>query len=289
MSNTRILTPELIIQKTKCHNFSLVQKLNFWGSSLSDVTLLSELKNLKIVSLTMNKISTLEPFSHCLELEEIYMRKNEISDINQVDYLKNLKKLRILWLSENPCCADSKYRLKVINKLPQLNKLDDVVITPEEKRVAQTIEINYEGNQIYESPNYLKEEIKEESPGKRVNKWGRKKTKKNLIEPEEPKKLYEDNLKQISDLSVTQNKGQTQIKDISKIPDVTGVMSGNQIFDSFKRTDNLKGLKYTPLINVEVERPKNKVLDAIELLLPDLSVEELKYVLYEVGLKTENL
>ncbi|CAD7002699.1 unnamed protein product, partial [Ceratitis capitata] len=52
----------------------------------------------------VNKITTLQPFEDCLKLQELYLRKNNIQDINEIAYLQNLPVLKYLWLEENPCC-----------------------------------------------------------------------------------------------------------------------------------------------------------------------------------------
>ena len=59
-------------------------------------------------------------------LRELYLRKNSIRDINEIGCLKNLPKLRVLWLSDNPCANVEKYRMTVLKNLPKLTKLDTV-------------------------------------------------------------------------------------------------------------------------------------------------------------------
>lgn len=52
---------------------------------------------------SINKIRSLADFQYCPRLEELYVRQNDIRDLNQVCYLQNLSKLTNLWLGENPC------------------------------------------------------------------------------------------------------------------------------------------------------------------------------------------
>ena len=59
-------------------------------------------------------------------LRELYLRKNSIRDINEIGCLKNLPKLRVLWLSDNPCASVEQYRMTVLKNLPKLTKLDTV-------------------------------------------------------------------------------------------------------------------------------------------------------------------
>ena len=60
------------------------------------------------------------------KLRELYLRKNSINDINEIGCLKNLPRLRVLWLSDNPCATVEKYRMTVLKNLPKLTKLDTV-------------------------------------------------------------------------------------------------------------------------------------------------------------------
>ena len=82
----------------------------------------------------MNSISTLSDIQHCKNLQELYIRKNQIPDISDVCWLRDLPRLKNLWLEENPCAVGDPdlYRLTVIRALPQLSKLDNVAVTPEE-------------------------------------------------------------------------------------------------------------------------------------------------------------
>ncbi|CAO1370305.1 unnamed protein product [Diamesa serratosioi] len=86
----------------------------------------------------VNKISTLSDFEDCPNLQELYLRKNNIQEINDLVYLQNLTKLKFLWLEENPCVdsAGPNYRKIVLRALPKLIKLDNVEVTPEEVQDA---------------------------------------------------------------------------------------------------------------------------------------------------------
>lgn len=65
--------------------------------------------------------------SQCQNLSELYLRKNSIPSLNELFHLKNLPRLRVLWLSENPCCGPDphRYRMTVLRNLPNLQKLDN--------------------------------------------------------------------------------------------------------------------------------------------------------------------
>ena len=75
---------------------------------------------------SVNDITTLEDFSYCPNLQELYIRNNKIGDLRQICYLKDLDKLRILWLADNPCATVDNYRSTVLRNLPGLQKLDNI-------------------------------------------------------------------------------------------------------------------------------------------------------------------
>lgn len=69
--------------------------------------------------------------------QELYLRKNCITDLREIRHLIKLPSLKVLWLHDNPCATVDNYREIVIHHLPNLVKLDNNIITPEEKQDAQ--------------------------------------------------------------------------------------------------------------------------------------------------------
>ncbi|XP_076233827.1 uncharacterized protein LOC143178836 isoform X2 [Calliopsis andreniformis] len=132
------LTEEMVVARTRMSDFSTVKKLNCWGSELTDVSILRKMKNVEVLSLSVNNINTLADFQYCLSLQDLFVRKNNIKDLNEVCYLQGLPNLRNLWLGENPCAEKEGYRLTVLRALPNLQKLDDKVVSPEEVQTALT-------------------------------------------------------------------------------------------------------------------------------------------------------
>lgn len=122
-----MLTKEQVLTKCQVKSLDEVKKLTVWGSDIENIDLINEMPNLEVVSLSLNKISSLKPFENCLNLKELYLRKNNISDIEELKYLSNCKSLKILWLAENPVCDLSDYREKVLETLPQVMKLDNIL------------------------------------------------------------------------------------------------------------------------------------------------------------------
>jgi hypothetical protein len=134
---TKKLTRELIAQKVKSDRKESIRNLNLWGSNIEDISIIEEMPSLEVVSLSVNKIRTLRPFANLDNLRELYLRRNLISNLNEIKYLTECQNLSVLWLSENPICDNPNYRSVVICVLPQLQKLDDITITDEERDRAQ--------------------------------------------------------------------------------------------------------------------------------------------------------
>lgn len=101
-----------------------------------NITNLDVFENLEIVSLSLNKMSSLAPFACCKKLKELHLRKNQICDINEVQYVQNLPLLHTLLLTDNPICNTSDYRIKVISFLPSLVNLDSTQVTEVEKLMS---------------------------------------------------------------------------------------------------------------------------------------------------------
>ncbi|KAL0103309.1 hypothetical protein PUN28_017531 [Cardiocondyla obscurior] len=130
------LTEEMVVARTRVSDFSAVKKLNCWGTELTDISILRKMKNVEVLSLSINNINTLADFQYCPKLQDLFIRRNNIKDLNEVCYLQGLPNLRNLWLDENPCAEKDGYRLAVLRALPNLEKLDDKVVTPEEVQTA---------------------------------------------------------------------------------------------------------------------------------------------------------
>jgi Leucine-rich repeat (LRR) protein len=81
------LTLDLIIQKCKTDNLTKIKKLDVWSSELEEVSLIKDMPNLEICSLSLNLISSLKYFGYSQNLAELYLRKNHISDLLEIKHL----------------------------------------------------------------------------------------------------------------------------------------------------------------------------------------------------------
>lgn len=133
-----MLTKEFILSKySKYSDISEIKKLNIWGEDLQDISIISKMVNLEVLSLSSNKISSLSSLSNCLNLREIYLRNNNINTFEELNHLRHLLNLKILWLEGNPICDEKYYREKVLNLLPQVMFLDN------KNRFLEDGKINY--------------------------------------------------------------------------------------------------------------------------------------------------
>lgn len=130
------LTEEMVIARSKQSDLSAIKKLNCWGAELGDVSLLRRMPNVEVLALSINKIRSLVDFAGCRRLRELYVRKNEIRDLAEIRHLRHLPDLTSLWLEENPCTLHPEYRMTVLRNLPNLEKLDNLVVQAEEVQEA---------------------------------------------------------------------------------------------------------------------------------------------------------
>ncbi|XP_055688702.1 protein tilB isoform X5 [Lutzomyia longipalpis] len=149
------LTEEMVIARSRQSDLSTVKKLNCWGSELSDVSIIRRMRGVEVLALSVNKISSLADFENCQNLQELYLRRNNIKDLSELAYLQGLPNLKYLWLEENPCVerAGPSYRAIVLRTLPNLQKLDNIDVTPEELADARRGSVKRD-DVIYEDSSY---------------------------------------------------------------------------------------------------------------------------------------
>ncbi len=100
---------------------------------------------------SVNQVCSLEHISSCQHLSELYLRRNKIPSLSELKHLQQLSRLKVLWLSENPCCdADPhKYRMTVIRNLPGLHRLDN-----QGEHVQRSVMNNKAGGLLMIYPKY---------------------------------------------------------------------------------------------------------------------------------------
>uniref|UniRef100_A0AC35U9R1 PHD-type domain-containing protein n=1 Tax=Rhabditophanes sp. KR3021 TaxID=114890 RepID=A0AC35U9R1_9BILA len=125
------LTSSIVYSRTKL-TLDSVKKINLWGCDIDDISICKEMVNVQILSLSRNKIKSLEPLQHCTNLEELYIRGNEITDFNEFEFLAKCRKLKVLWIDENPCTTNVEYRKIIVGLIPSLTNLDDKAVSEDD-------------------------------------------------------------------------------------------------------------------------------------------------------------
>ena len=169
---SKVLTAQMIIKRSRgCYDISMIRKLNFWGCSLEDISIIRKCRYLESATFSQNYISSLECFQNLNNLHELSLARNKINDIREISYLSTCNNLRKLWLKDNPITNIYDYRLQIIRILPHLQFLDDQEITNEEREMANT---GHFSQQVFKQDNKYRR-IPSYDPfnnNKNDNKWG---------------------------------------------------------------------------------------------------------------------
>jgi hypothetical protein len=275
------LSRELIAQKVKSDRIESIRNLNLWGSNLEDISIIQQMPSLEVVSLSINKIRTLRPFANLNNLRELYLRRNLISNLNEIKYLSDCPNLKVLWLSENPICDNPNYRAVIICVLPFLEKLDDIPITDEErdkaeKKISGNLEEDDEqeesdnkenGNNYYENnqnKNKYDDRDNEEDDYMKAKKRNRQKEENERYNERNNDKRYN-------------NYDDRPIKGNNDFYGNNNYRKSNNYGDSNKYEDNYEKNNYK-----DKKRGNSNVLNCIISLLKELSPNELKIVKKEI-------
>jgi hypothetical protein len=183
------LTAEFIALRTKSDRLEQIKNLNLWGNELEDISIIRNMPLLEVVSLSVNRITTLKDFSFLKNLKELYLRKNSIRDINEVAHLSKCTNLRTLWLSENPVAETKNYRLHVIAMVPQLTKLDDNVVSSDERQLAQSHQLEQQEDSFGEDYGHKEEQVEINYEQPQVNNYEIKKNEEIYSNNEKKKKI----------------------------------------------------------------------------------------------------
>lgn len=94
------------------------------------------------------------------KLQNLDVRDNKIEKIEEIDYIKDLNLLRDLRVEGNKLCDVEESRLTILNSLQQLEILDGIEVTAEEKIKA----INYFGADLEERKKILEKYFGMQAP-----------------------------------------------------------------------------------------------------------------------------
>lgn len=96
------------------------------------------LKNLRTLLINNNRITTIaENLGEVLpSLEDLILTNNNISSIKEIEKLTKCRKLTRISLLKNPVTTTEKYRLFLIQKIPQLRVIDFARVKLKERKAA---------------------------------------------------------------------------------------------------------------------------------------------------------
>ncbi|NXE98667.1 LRGUK protein, partial [Menura novaehollandiae] len=102
-------------------------------NQIEKVTGLKNLKVLQKVDLSCNKITTLQGLEEHDLLEVINLEDNQVAELSELEWIKDLPLLRVLNLLKNPLQEQTGYWLSAIFRLLQVTDLDLKKVSVEEK------------------------------------------------------------------------------------------------------------------------------------------------------------
>ena len=130
---------------------SLLEILDLSDNAISCITDLSHMKNLKKLHLHSNRIKSLQFFEKFVPMTvtSLTLAENCLSDLNEIQRLAHLISLENFTIINCPCCAiNCDYRPYVLNWIPSLKILDEVLVNPRESLVAEWLYSQGKGRQF---------------------------------------------------------------------------------------------------------------------------------------------
>ncbi|XP_039573904.1 leucine-rich repeat-containing protein 23 [Passer montanus] len=119
---------------------SKLKKLYLAKNTICSLEGLEEFEQLEILHVRDNKLEALDGFSDSMKcLQYLNLRSNGIKSFQEVEKLQVLPTLQALVLMGNPCAEEPDYRLQVLSRLPQLQRLDKELVEEEEREEAEKI------------------------------------------------------------------------------------------------------------------------------------------------------
>ena len=109
-------------------SYNKIRELTGLGDIMSGV--MENSHNLQWLDLSHNYLETLTyDFSDFPHLKTLYLHCNFLCDINQLSILNNKEEMRNFTIHGNPLASVPNFRVYVISQIPNLKKLDSVLIS----------------------------------------------------------------------------------------------------------------------------------------------------------------
>ena len=256
-----MLTKEDIEKKYPGKKLENIKILNFYGNDFSNIDIISQMKSLKLVSLSSNKISSLKPFKNLPNLKELILRNNNIENVDEINYLKTCANLKSLWLEENPVSKKEEYKAHLINVLPNLKKLDNININEIKEEIEKNTNDRNKNNSTYNEDkledlllDYEKENNNESNNDNISNKEKEENNKNNLLGSKSD--IFKSEY-------INKNKGNATNKEENNNFDTNDIrvdenINNNKISNSIKESKNSLGFS-----KIEISDTKNDLLKNI--------------------------
>lgn len=119
-------------------NAPVLEKLYLAENNINRVEGLEDKPKLQLIHLRDNKLEKLDGFANANlpSLSYLNLRRNLISDVEELAKLSKMGQLKRLVTAENPIAESETYRLEVLAMLPLLEVLDKEAVTAEEREEA---------------------------------------------------------------------------------------------------------------------------------------------------------
>lgn len=104
------------------------------GLNLVLGSIMENIADLQWIDLSHNYLTLLDyDFAHLPHLKTLYLHCNFLSELGDLEKLKELKELKTFTVHGNPLASLPNFRVLVISILPELKKLDSVLISKKER------------------------------------------------------------------------------------------------------------------------------------------------------------
>eukprot|EP00792_Barthelona_sp_PAP020_P009591 TRINITY_DN3309_c0_g2_i1.p2 TRINITY_DN3309_c0_g2~~TRINITY_DN3309_c0_g2_i1.p2 ORF type:complete len:253 (+),score=60.66 TRINITY_DN3309_c0_g2_i1:1244-2002(+) len=128
-------------ESTVLSKFSNVMALYLPNNQLSELNSIQTIR-IKILELSNNSFTSLEPLKKFTHLEELYLDHNSISNLDlSLRFLKRFPQLKVLSLRYNPLNSEPNYRQKIIDNLPNLEILDMTPVNTVSTKTSNTFDL----------------------------------------------------------------------------------------------------------------------------------------------------
>ncbi|KAI8914775.1 hypothetical protein DFJ77DRAFT_463275 [Powellomyces hirtus] len=120
--------------------FSNITHLYLQHNAITRIEGLEYLPALRFLILSNNHISRLEGLSECWNLRLLDVSRNVIQSVGTATLPPHLI---YLLLAANPCAHLPEYRLELIQRVPDVEEIDEVAVTQQERELARTLAGRY--------------------------------------------------------------------------------------------------------------------------------------------------